>query len=646
MKLSDLKDNEVEVLRLSDLSPDEIEQVPSPKKSLGERVSDKLVGAKDYVSDKLQATGENLGESAVDLSKGITQGTTLGFADELGGVTAAGIDYTQRLLNKLGLAGKSPGQINEELKAQGFTGDLPSSASEIYREGQQATAKDFAKSEERSPWLYKSGELLGGIGAGIAATPVLGETGGSKLLDILNTSGKGAFAKELGKRAGIAALEAAPVGLAAGAGYSEGKLVGATPEEQEKLLEDTLKGGATGSLIGGTVKLASDVAPIAIQKGSEALDDLVKDLKFPRQIKKAFEIGKEGTGIRGSEASAKALAEEAATGKGVTDQLMEARRLLGQNIDEITKQATASGKVIVPDSDLLTKAVELGQEVSQNPKLLGKDASSQTFELISKLGRGELNPQEAYTLRKSLKEISQNQQIPYESRAVFQRFNDSLAKGIEDQVPGFKQALKDFHDYSGATEQLFSEGLDVSPQSLYGVSRDDLIKKMDEIIKKSGKMGTAYQKGEAGLNKFYESLESKPELLQKTGLDVNKIKDTLKEASDKSSIRQGIQGYEPHAGATKHLLSADTGTGVAYGAAHATGKAINMLGKLSKWPVDQMAKVGQKLQAGKAKFLGDALLEAIEKGDQVKKNAVIFAILQNPSARKEIAPELEGYDQE
>ena len=130
-----------------------------PKQSLGQKIAAIPGQVIDYAGEKLKATGENLAESGEDLAKGVTQGATFGFADEAGGGIAAGLDYTQRLLNRFGLAEKSPGQVNEELKAQGFKGNLPSSASEIYRQGQEETAKDFAKSEERSPWLYHTGEI-------------------------------------------------------------------------------------------------------------------------------------------------------------------------------------------------------------------------------------------------------------------------------------------------------------------------------------------------------------------------------------------------------------------------------------------------------------------------------------------------------
>jgi len=613
-----------------------------PERSLSERIGDKAVAAKDYVVDRAKATGENLVESGEDLAKGVTQGATLGFADEAGGAIATGLDYGQRLMNRLGLAEKSPGQINEELKAQGFKGNLPSEASEIYRQGQQETAQDFAESEERSPWLYKGGELAAGIASGIAATPA-SSSSGAKLIDILRQQGGKEFAKEAGKRAAIAGLQAAPAGLAAGAGYSEGKLVGATPEEQEQLLTDTLKGGATASALAGGIKLASDVAPVVAQKASEYIDDTVKNQAFLRQTKKAYDIGRAGEGLRGEPAKDFLDIADKKVAGIISDDLFAARDALGENLKTITDQATQAGKVINPNSDLISKTSEAYEVLSSNPKMLGNTTTESTKEALEALARGDLNPQQAYALRKSLKDIANNAEVPFEIRSTFKRFNQSLTNGLEEQVSGFKQALKDYHDYSSSLEQFPKKGVDLSKESQYGkLDKDKFTKLMTTRIQEGGKLGTANKDIRTGFNEMVSALESNPKLLKKSGLNLAELKKAVAEQGDVSSIWQGVHGYEPHSTFGKHVGWLDTGLAKTYGISHGVGKAVTSLGKMSQWPAEKLSSVAQKLKMGTSKHLGEALENAIAKGDKFKQNAVIFTILQTPSAKSELEGEFQS----
>lgn len=624
------------------------EEVPL-NKSLGQKIANAPEQLKNYAAERLNATAQNAGQTAEDALKGYTQGATLGFADELGGATATGLDYGQRLLNKLGLAGKSPGQISEELKAQGVTGDVgPSSAAEIYRQGQQETKADFEKAKERSPWAYGGAELAGGMVTGSKALGSLKSAqNDKKLLEILNSQGYGSAAKELGKRVGLEALNAAPVGAVAGAGYSEGKLIGATPEEQEQLLADTGKGAAFGSALAGGAKIVSEAAPILAKKAGEGIDEFVKDHPFLRQTKKAFNLGEEGVPLRGeSNKDLLDLADKNVT-KDIADQLYGGKNKLGKTLEKTVQDATESGKTIEPSSELISNASDIGQVAADKPQLLGRQGTAELNNNLQKLAAGQATPQEAYALRKQLKDIAQNPDVPFEIRSTFKRFNDSLATGIEDQVPGFKDALKDYKDYSTTLEKFPMKGLQKSEQSQYGnVDKDKFMDLMNARIQEGGKLGTANKDIRSGFNAVTQGFEENPELAQKAGIDINKIKQTVENQGDVSSVWQGIHGYEPHSGLGKHIGWLDTGMAKSYGISHLAGKGSALIGKMAKWPSDQILKAGIKLQGGKAKFLGDALVEAVQNGDQVKKNAAIFAILQNPIARADLKSELDAQDQE
>ena len=60
----------------------------------------------------------SMGESVV---RGTRQGATFGFSDEIDGAIQSGLDKV------FGLFGKSPSSVDQDLKDQGFSGDLSSS---------------------------------------------------------------------------------------------------------------------------------------------------------------------------------------------------------------------------------------------------------------------------------------------------------------------------------------------------------------------------------------------------------------------------------------------------------------------------------------------------------------------------------------
>lgn len=143
--------------------------------------------------------------------KGGVQGATLGFSDEIGAGISAGLDKTQAFFNKLGLAGKSPSQVAEELRKKGFTGDLgPETLADIYNKSLEENRQELKDAEEANPGSYLTGNLAGSVLP--ALIPGAASVKGAAALGAAAGVGSG-NADNLGD----AALDAGIGGLAGGA---------------------------------------------------------------------------------------------------------------------------------------------------------------------------------------------------------------------------------------------------------------------------------------------------------------------------------------------------------------------------------------------------------------------------------------------
>ena len=83
--------------------------------------------------------------------KGALQGASLGFEDEMAGLVGSGLDKSQELLNKLGIADKSPSQVDKEL---GLENDM-------YKNFRDAARQQNLEAEKENPLSYMGGQLTG-----------------------------------------------------------------------------------------------------------------------------------------------------------------------------------------------------------------------------------------------------------------------------------------------------------------------------------------------------------------------------------------------------------------------------------------------------------------------------------------------------
>lgn len=153
--------------------------------------------------------------------KGVEQGATLGFADEMKGGINAGLSAGQTLLHKLGIADNpSPYAVDEQMQADGFI--MPdANGKSPYADARDDARVDYNAAQNANPKM----NFLGNLAGGLITTPLAP----AKLIAPLGSAAKMAplamDAVNVGRNVGIATKVAAnsiPLSLVAGTGMSEG----------------------------------------------------------------------------------------------------------------------------------------------------------------------------------------------------------------------------------------------------------------------------------------------------------------------------------------------------------------------------------------------------------------------------------------
>lgn len=246
--------------------------------------------------------------------KGVEQGTTLGFADEMAGGIQSGMDK----LAKLGVPGilpegvtETPDQVTEKLKAQGMTGDLPST----YEGARDDARAEYAKAKADNSKSYLGGNIAGGA-LTAAAAPVIATPFGSAAIPA------GATEAGLLARAGMGAANAAPVGAAAGLGTSEADNI-------KDMAIDTTEGALTSAAIGGAIPVVGAGIKSTFNKGGEIIKS-----KAP-SIHRAYEKGKEGIKTYGEDFQQATNDKLMQTSNKLKEFVLGKRNELAQKNDEI-----------------------------------------------------------------------------------------------------------------------------------------------------------------------------------------------------------------------------------------------------------------------------------------------------------------------
>lgn len=247
-------------------------------------------------------------------ARGLAQGASLGFADEL---TAGAKTVYDDIKNVFTGEGETPKVERDEF---GRVVD-PEKLLSDYRQKLEKTRGEYRESEESFPKTYKGAELGGGIAT--ALIPGLNIAKGAKLA---STVGKSALA-----------------GGATGLGYSE-------EEDLAGLAGDTLTGATVGGTIGAASKGLSQLAKVQAFKDLMSRAGEGMKRSAGRSSAKAFGAGKKdflkGNKLRtedmGIEALDKGIVSPFATTTKMLERASDIRKTGGQKMGQVMDEIDRS----------------------------------------------------------------------------------------------------------------------------------------------------------------------------------------------------------------------------------------------------------------------------------------------------------------
>lgn len=581
-------------------------------------------------------------ENTIDTLRGITQGATLGGADELGGGLTAILDQIQAKAHNAGLANASPSQVNAQLKAQGLHGDVgPTNMGEVYRQAQQDTLKGFKESEARSPWLYGAGQLAGGVASGTMLGGVTAKALGSYL-----PQGAGLLSKAA-RAVAIAAPEGALMG---GLSSDKGALINATPEEKLQLLKDSYHGAKTGSLLGAGASLVTNGAPIVFKKAGQYANELFEDVPFLKQLKLAKEEGAKGLGFGGEAARQRIRGGTNEAVEGIISGLEEGRGTLG---NELESSLTNSNATFSPSTspNVETSLDQVLGDVAQRPGLVKGGQAQELTDLITKFKSGQLSAKELYDLRSILKKnFSTTDEI----------FGNNIknaagqVRSALNTIPEFNAANTKFNKFAEAgSETILNKGATPDFRRYYQSDKaapvNDLYKTLKTSVERYGRPGTSADSAKELIDSLEEGLtgfEAKHpgEIQRLTGQSIDEITGSLQKQGNLEAIRRSIVSERAEGTPLEAITGLFSPKAISFKAANVagevgnsgivrTGRSYYNMGK------QQASDLANKLLSiPSSTQYGQSLQQAIQNNDIFKQNAIIFSLQQNPL----IGPMLNG----
>lgn len=210
---------------------------------------DSFFDQEDLIDDEPVESVQDEPSMSESLARGAGQGVTLGFGEELGAAAYSAFDKLKGLLG-----GDSVSSVDEQLREQGFTGDIDKGLYEQLRDEERS---ELQAAKEANPFSYGAGEVAGAV-----ALPVGELAAASKAGQALGQSALGKGAMELAKRAG--GLEKAVttgMKMAPKAAIESG-LYGAGTTEGDALdrVSEGLKAATMGGAFGGALPVAGAAA--------------------------------------------------------------------------------------------------------------------------------------------------------------------------------------------------------------------------------------------------------------------------------------------------------------------------------------------------------------------------------------------------
>lgn len=547
-------------------------------------------------------SSSGLGRDLGDLAKGVGQGITLGGGDELLGALQGSLDYA----------------FKPEVK----------SWLDAYRTRQQAAQKDYEDAKSRSPILTGAGELAGGLALPVGAVGAAGKG--------IGTLGKLALT--------------AGTGAAAGALSSEGTL----DKDPSQILKDAAEGGTIGALAHG--------AGSALGAGAKALSPAYEKLKgnldFLRQLELSGQRGLEGKGfitkpnVKEIEAGTKELSGD------ITNKVKSGMKYAN---DEFSKAISSDKTPIELSSEELNKLLS-ARAVLENPssvydKLPKSKAIKDHIEYA--LG-GDATLEDLQNLKNAINGLPQGAQT--ETGAALKQgvegIDSAIQKRLGEKYPEINKTYAQSRELGEAlTSDVPKEFRDSQFRDLTKPN-EKLYGEAEDILQKSGKEAGSARTPLNKIDEFKKELESlkglpegtegpatqssNPKLLKATGIgNTDDYLNKIQKQSDLENIMQTVHGSDSMFGGRIPLLDLGTGKRAAFSATNLIGQGAGKVASLGKTlysvPAEGLKSVANALkQNPEVAHLGTALEEVVNNPGSASRNAVLFSIMQNPKARKQV----------
>jgi len=637
----------------------------------------------------LESSGEDVAGKLKSLAGGIAEGSTLGFADELGGATQSGLDILQ------GILGDSVTDVDSQLAEQGFTGDLTTDSSELYKQAKGETVEDLDAAAKANPLTNVAGQMVGGITTGIV--------GGGLLPGVAKVGKVASAASKAMQAAKATALEGGVYGAIQGAGDSEADMSEGTKAYLNELTGDITDGASTGMVLGGVLGATANLGKDA----AKFIGKWVNNHIATGHMKEAFKAGVEGFNINPTSYKAKidpnrarySMKKDIAV-SNLGDKIKQTDELLGSRIGDSINKAEKNGVVIKVDKELenafkniegleQTFMTDTGERAALGLKdILGRvktatkigeddlqmivtavkngDMPPELIRDVIAARSGGLAPTKAKDILKDvelyIEHFTSKQKLGTGSSRVVKQlkdFKNMLRTKIGNQVEGYNNAATKFKTFRERMPEtlLTKKQLRGNNPKIKDMKKENIIDNINDVIEDTAEGVAIGQEGIqqdkiANITKYLDDLKQSgdSEVLHSMGYNsgddfVNQM-DELQKMVGANAKSHGATLLDKNRSTTIGSgivdLGLSAGQGLNYRAINAAGRAtqsptLKTMGSLYNASKKTLSDAVGKLSNTNSKNLnqlGKKLKDSLAKKDDTARKAILFVILQNPEARK------------
>lgn len=565
--------------------------------------------------------------TAGNAGRGFLQGLTSGLSDELTGGVRAGI-------SELGSKDKS---IDDLVKKYQDFRDLERKANE--------------QAAQENPGLYKTGELAGSVGQVMAFPETMLAGPITKGMSVAEKIGQGA-------------LIGAEGGAKAGFGLSNSDL---TKGEGKDLAADTATGAAGGALLGGGLQTGVEAVKGVGGAVGKGLMGLANKYKPTQIIAQATKKGLQGTDLTDLGANREALGNAA---KDTAESALFQKNNLQNEYTDLLNTAKGNSES-VDATDYLGYLKNLQ---SRYKSLRDPDAQKEiqsTLDMVKNTidpESGTLDTENLFNLQKKLGQQTYGDtglQTPA-GREFAKQADKQLGEIANENIEGLAQQNS---KYSGLSTAMDLLGLDANDSLVKNVKTGELelapktLQKIQQYVQSATTDNSTRNKAEQAVNLVMDNLDA-------AGIDTQNLRHQITEASENFELAKDIGGKGIHArlpvANVKNLawLGNTLGQAVSNNGPGASGALTGGLAQHEEpstssfirqfIPKEHSASVDNNVQTGKSVYDASpqelnrvttklrvngmsekaaALEDAIRSNNTQKKNALVFALMQNPSTR-------------